>query len=602
VLAIALKRKSNFTEGLIQKRLSPLRSFPWVLFRRLVGGQLIVVLVILAAAGFSARVVFRDWFVQQASYQVAQTLLSLQHNLDTKENLSLWCSTYSGSALTFSLLRPSGDVVCSTMSLGTNPSTDVSRTINRGGFASTLAKDEAGMPVLLGSLSVPKKQLVIRAAMPMPQLREALTFFDRSFAGTLGFLGLIFAIFSAWLSRRLVFPLGRLIVKARAVFQKEGLGSPSGLNEENSDEWLDLEDALEKIQKDLKQKTDTIAIEREELATLMSAISDAILAVDLNGNPLFFNSRFALLFKERDLHEKLPRLGEMFRSPEILNAFHSALTEGRQVDTGVKIYLEQAGNQRDFILSVAPLRKESAQIYGAVGIFHDVTELKRAEQIRIDFVANVSHELRTPLTSIKGYTETLAADLKTGSIENLDSALQVISRNVQRLMALIGDLLDLSSLESGSEVSKGPIDTEELTSRAVYHLEARYRSKGQVIETSYSAKSVIGESQRIEQVLINLLENAIKYVQNDGKIRISWETSDKWILLRVSDNGPGIPHEHQPRLFERFYRIDKARSREMGGTGLGLAIVKHIVQAHGGSVYVMSEPGKGTEFICQFPA
>ncbi len=365
----------------------------------------------------------------------------------------------------------------------------------------------------------------------------------------------------------------------------------------------DLETEIGQVQRDLRRQTETLSREREELATLMSAISDAILAVDSTGNVMFFNSRFAVLFGgDRLQSQTKPRLGELFRAPEVLNAFQGAFREGASGRTDFRMQPVLDSMLRDFSLSVAPLRKPDGPVYGAVGIFHDVTELKRAEQIRIEFVANVSHELRTPLTSIKGYTDTLLEDVRAGSpAAAAKDFVEAIGRNVDRLMSLIGDLLEISSLESGSDLARDAIETRGVTERVLAALGPRIQERAHVVETSYGAPTVTADSHRLEQVLTNLLENAIKYVSVGGRIQVKWEKSERATLLRVADNGPGIPPEHQPRLFERFYRTDKARSRDLGGTGLGLAIVKHIMEAHGGAVYVMSEPGKGTEFGCRFP-
>jgi two-component system phosphate regulon sensor histidine kinase PhoR len=449
--------------------------------------------------------------------------------------------------------------------------------------------------------------------MPLPALAEALRFFDRSLVGVLFFLGVTFTAFSAWTGRRLVVPLGRLLQKARGVSER---GEPEGASRAEVDaEWSDLESSLDRIQSHLQSKTETLAREREELATLMSAISEAIVAVDREGIPLFYNSHFAVSFLPRPIGLKstaIPSLGEVFRAPEVLEAFDRAWVSGLNQSVEVRLHPLSSGAgagealSRYYRLSVAPLRR-SGEIYGAVGIFHDITELKQVEQIRIDFVANVSHELRTPLTSIKGYTDTLRDDLREGKLESAEKFFEIIGRNVDRLMSLISDLLDLSSLESSSPnslpngVQKVSVSTEELTRRVLGQLEKLRAKKAHQVETRFVAPYVDAQPERVEQVLTNLLENAIKYLPEGGRIRVVWEPLPQAVLLRVADNGPGIPPEHQTRLFERFYRIDKGRSRELGGTGLGLAIVKHIMQVHGGSVYVASEPGKGAEFVCQFP-
>ena len=234
-----------------------------------------------------------------------------------------------------------------------------------------------------------------------------------------------------------------------------------------------------------------------------------------------------------------------------------------------------------------------------------IEALKKAEKMRIEFVANVSHELRTPLTSIKGYTETLLEDVESG--KSADSEfLKIILKNSNRLLALINDLLDLSAIESGAdELQRSAIDPAEVTSHVIKHLERFAESKHTQVILVSQVESVYADMKRIEQVITNLVDNAIKYCPPKSKIEVTWtresKNQKKWIALRVSDNGAGIPGSHLDRLFERFYRMDKGRSREMGGTGLGLSIVKHIMQRHDGSVSVESTVGVGTTFICLFP-
>ncbi len=452
-----------------------------------------------------------------------------------------------------------------------------------------------------------------------PELLDAtLQIYDFSLALFLGTMSLVLCFFAYILARRLVFPLGRILIRAKSLLSQErGTEEPQisypldELEDEAFEEWSDLETSIEDIRHQLVHKTESLSLEREELATLMSAISEAILAVDLEGAPLFYNSRFALLFEKRELNSK-KHFWELFREPEILNAFQNSLKEG--TSNSIKaISLEQTSDQasgkRFFSVSISPLKKDRGSIYGAVGVFHDVTDLVRAEQIRIDFVANVSHELRTPLTAIKGYADTLILDSHNG-IPPTTEFLEIITRNTDRLMSLINDLLDLSNLESSDPVQKSPVDTRDLTDRVVHQMQGVFEKKKQTIQVQIQTPKVMADPRRVEQVLVNLLDNAHKYTPRFGEISVRWELHPgessahdrgKCTRLNVIDSGPGIPVEHHPRLFERFYRVDKGRSREQGGTGLGLAIVKHIMQGHGGTVRVESHPGKGAHFICSFP-
>ncbi|MEW6056634.1 MAG: ATP-binding protein [Bdellovibrionota bacterium] len=441
----------------------------------------------------------------------------------------------------------------------------------------------------------------------LESLHQALKVYD-------GYLGLFlvlvaFVLFGLvfWSVRRLMFPLGRILIKARNVLEEPKKlvedAEESRLYETQSyGELSDLESSLDKIRRDLEIRAENFDREREEQAILMGAISDAILAVDRDGAPLFFNSRFTVVFGKDERTTRNSKLWEMFRAPEILEAFKSALSHGK-TESLKAIPFDRDSSRVFFSVSVSPLRRSAGDVYGALGIFHDVTDLKRAEQIRIDFVANVSHELRTPLTSIKGYVDTLIDDVKQDRPVEKEF-LDVIGRNTERLMALINDLLDLSSLESHVEaLGKTKVSTADLTSRALQQMRQVFEAKEQQLCVDVRCEQVFADPRSVEQVLVNLLDNAQKYTPPKGKITVSWELSDgDDVYLRVSDTGPGIAPEHCDRLFERFYRVDKARSRELGGTGLGLAIVKHIMQRHEGAVWVESRLGQGSTFVCRFPA
>jgi two-component system phosphate regulon sensor histidine kinase PhoR len=240
---------------------------------------------------------------------------------------------------------------------------------------------------------------------------------------------------------------------------------------------------------------------------------------------------------------------------------------------------------------------------GAIAVFHDITRLKELEKIRQDFVANVSHELRTPLTTIKGYAETLL----DGALKE-DVALQfvsVIKRHTDRLTKIVEDLLTLSTIESKEfHLKKERLSISELIRDAVDFVKEAADKKKISISEKETTSSLMVEADRnyLEQVLVNLLDNAIKYGREGGEIEISTAEKDqKEIEISVRDNGMGIPREDLPRVFERFYRVDKGRSQALGGTGLGLSIVKHIVQAHAGRVWAESQLGEGSTFYFTLP-
>ncbi len=409
---------------------------------------------------------------------------------------------------------------------------------------------------------------------------------------------LLFACASALIGHLLLRPLVRLITSAI----RRDRRIADDLGGYIAQEWGEFEAALDELQRDLSHKTAALTQERSELSTLMSAISDAVLAVDPSGRPLFFNPRFAMLFGGTRVRENQLGLEEMLRSAEVTRAFKETIRTQQTQSLTAALYVRDSQTPKIFALSASPLRSGSEAPYGALGIFHDITELKQAERIRIDFVANVSHELRTPMTAIKGFADTLKNDIAEGRTESLSQFSEAISRNVERLMEMVRDLLDLSSIENESdEFSKSVVSPQEATSHALSVLQKTITERNHQIETDYGASQVLSHPQRLEQVLTNLIENAIKYTPKGGKIRITWEDRPDHVLLHVVDNGPGIPAREQPRLFERFYRVDRARSRDIEGTGLGLAIVKHIMQRHGGWVMVASDLGKGATFTCRFP-
>lgn len=438
----------------------------------------------------------------------------------------------------------------------------------------------------------------------------ALGAFDAYLSSLLVVMFLIAAVLFVWLAARYAKPLGRMIQRARELRRMETVPPESLLGEsvmtiEEPGEWHDLERVLYRFHRDLKGKTKALSREREELSALIGAVSDAILAVDKSEKPLFHNAQFATQFRVSSQTNKSLSLGEIFRVPDVLEGYREVLALGGRRIVSVSLHTNNHKMPRHFSISIAPLKVEGVDgeegVEGAIGVFHDITELKASEQIRIEFVANASHELRTPLTTIKGYVDTLKDDLKAERLQSAEQFVDIISRNVDRLTELVRDLLDLSSLESGAELVKARLNVQDVTEAALRQVEAKRSKKKQEISIEYLTDTVLAEPGRVEQVIVNLVHNAIKYTPEGSRIVIIWEKNEEGVILRVRDNGPGISYEHQARLFERFYRVDSGRSRDQGGTGLGLAIVKHIMLKHNGSARVRSRLGEGAEFICVFP-
>ncbi len=588
------------------------KRFPWRLFSRIVLIQALLVLVAVAASGVAARYFYKQQFIAQVESQLHVTLKSLTQDLpgDLPANVTpSWCATHShDSSFRLTLIASSGLVLCDSHHQVQTMENHLGRTEvqaalgSTSGFGQSVRYSETlSENMLYGALNVKSKGVFLRGAIPLSNLIASLQILDSSLIGFLVLIALVLGGFALWSGRKLALPLGRILLKAENVAHHQA--SEQEFEEDSFGELSELDSSLEDIRRDLEAKAENLNREREEQATLMSAISDAIIAVDLEGTPLFYNSRFAVLFGgQAVLRTGNARLWELFRDPEVLDAFRAALKGGKNTAISAHAFAHSEG-QKFFSLSVAPLRRSTiGGVYGAVGVFHDVTALKKAEQIRIDFVANVSHELRTPLTAIKGYTDTLEQDIGQGRAISKEFV-EVISRNTARLMSLINDLLDLSSLDANADnLQRIELSTEEISARVLKQLSGAFETKKQNVILHAGVSNVYADATRLEQVLVNLLDNAAKYTPSGGQISLSWErTPSNEVLLKVSDSGPGIPPEHHERLFERFYRVDKARSRELGGTGLGLAIVKHIMQRHGGAVWVESTVGQGASFVCRFP-
>lgn len=330
---------------------------------------------------------------------------------------------------------------------------------------------------------------------------------------------------------------------------------------------------------------------QSQLEAILGSMNSGVIAVDKNNKIIIFNP-----FARKIFGIFSDAIGKDIR--EVIK--NADLDEMMTVSD----QFQELDLQRDFSTIVrfktTELVNERSQKRGKVTVIQDVTDLKKLEQMRTQFVANVSHELKTPLTSIKGFTETLR-DVEDPVTKN--KFLDIIEAESERLRRLIEDILSLSSIENQERQSADIIEAAEATRSALSLLEVQARNKN--IDLSLIIKGepeFIGDADMYRQMIINLAENAIKYTEKNGRVKVRLEEGREWIILSVQDTGIGIPEEHLPRLFERFYRVDKSRGRAQGGTGLGLAIVKHIVITFGGTIQVESEPGKGTTFTVMLPA
>ncbi len=336
------------------------------------------------------------------------------------------------------------------------------------------------------------------------------------------------------------------------------------------------------------------------LDATMNSMREGVLIVDSEMRVIASNAAARDIFEQIEGGLEARRLSELTRNPLIHDTFRAALEEGKRAEVKVEM---RRGERRIFDLGVAPLRFEGAAgMRGAIGVFFDITQLERLERVRQEFLSNVSHELRTPLTAIIAFVETLE-DGAMEDGENNRRFLKVIRRNAERMHNLIDDILELSSIEAGIvTVEPRPVRLTAVIEDITTALASRAEARQVTLHNEVANGAMIyADARRLEQMITNLVDNGIKFNREGGRVTIRHEATGTRDRISVADTGDGIGADHIERIFERFYRIDRARSREMGGTGLGLAIVKHLARAHGGESTVQSTPGEGSTFIIELP-
>lgn len=461
----------------------------------------------------------------------------------------------------------------------------------------TLKKDMiyVAIPVRLGDLIVG----VVRTSVSVADVSKALKAFYKKIAvgGFLvGFLAILISLLAA---HRINKPIEELRRGAER-FAKGDLSYrlyPKGPVEINV-----LANAMNEMANQLAERIQTMTRQRNELEAVLSSMVEAVIAVDSDEKVIRINnaaSEFLKIDAERAYSKSIY---EVTRNPELQKFVKSALSSSVPVEG--EIILHDA-SERFLQAHGTTLFDAEGKNIGALIVLNDITRLKKLENIRREFVANVSHELKTPITSIKGFVETL----EEGAFEDKENAqkfLEIISKHADRLNAILEDLLTLSRIDQDDE--RGQIFTEEskikdVLESAVSVLATRSKEKNISIEIECPV-DLMGKvnPQLLEQAVSNLIDNAIKFSEQNGRVKVEAYSSANEIVIKVQDWGLGIASEHLPRIFERFYRADKSRSRQFGGTGLGLAITKHIVLAHKGRVSVESKLGEGSTFYIHLPA
>ena len=438
---------------------------------------------------------------------------------------------------------------------------------------------------------------VLRFAVPLDEVLRA----EGAVRGPVAAAALASVLLAAGLgmlaSGRLVRRLERLSRAAGAI----AAGTPGARARPGAaDEVGDVERSLNRMADQLDERMATLLRERNQMRTVLDGMVEGVLLTDASGRIVLANGAFERIFDAPPPLEGRRPL-EAARVPGLQEAIEAALEATEPL--GREIELVRGVEERVLGASLAALRGPGGEVVGAVAVFHDVTELKRLEQSRREFVANVSHELRTPLTAIKGYAETLLH----GGLGDPGSAaefVRVIDRHAERLRLLIEELLDLAAVEQGrSHLSVEPTSAAEVAAQAVGVIRPAAEAKGQTlaVDVPDDLPLCLADHDRLAQVLINLLDNAVKFTPERGRIRIEGRVAGDRLALAVVDNGPGIPAEDLGRVFERFYRVERSRDRREGGTGLGLAIAKHLVQAMEGTIEASSALGAGSTFRVNLP-
>jgi two-component system phosphate regulon sensor histidine kinase PhoR len=447
----------------------------------------------------------------------------------------------------------------------------------------------------------------LRLGLPMTALDQELFTLKRNLTLAFGSAFLIAVGLSIWLARSVTKPLSDIATAAREL----AAGNLAvRMKASASDEVGFLANTLNHMTEELRSKIEELSEDRAQLLAMLTSMVEGVMVLDSKARILQVNPAWERMFGVTRAEARGRQSSDVFAHPK-LNELVSAVLAAR------------AGQEAEIVLANGRCLNIEASVAGgeqdneacAVLVFHDITELRRLEHIRKDFVANVSHELRTPLTSIKGYVEALldgGKDDPETSVRFLD----IILKQSDRLNLILEDLLQLSKIESGQvQFKQEPLHIGSVVERTIAMIKPLADKKQHELrsEVEPGLPLITGDQERLVQVVANLLDNAIKYTPEGGQITVSArripvsaqrmaDGPRNGVELTVTDTGIGIPEKDRPRVFERFYRVDKARSRELGGTGLGLAIVKHIVEGHGGQIRVEGNVPSGSRFVVRLPA
>ncbi|MGQ9662707.1 MAG: ATP-binding protein, partial [Kiritimatiellia bacterium] len=439
---------------------------------------------------------------------------------------------------------------------------------------------------------------VVRASVPLSVIEWSIYNVSRHVAITILLVAVLFAVVAYYLARWISRPLEEMRETAERLANGD-LQARAPLP--RSPEMSLLARTLNEMATQMEERIETITRQRDLQKAVFSSMVEGVLAVGSDGRILDLNSAAARLLQVPQNQARGRTIEETVRNPDLQKFVAATVTGDGPTESEIVLYGKE---ERHLQLHGTTLTGANGQRFGALFVINDVTRVKRLETVRQDFVANVSHELKTPITALKACVETIA-ERNRWTDEEERRFIAMLCRQVDRLSAIVEDLLILSRIEHDAQ--RGRISLEPGSVTAVLRRVAQAFSLPAVekritlsVECPDELTAPINASL-LEQAVGNLIDNAIKYSEPDTRVLVSGRVCGDEIEIRVSDQGPGIERKHLPRIFERFYRVDQARSRALGGTGLGLAIVKHIVIAHSGQVFVESTPGQGSVFIIRIP-
>lgn len=527
----------------------------------------------------------------------------LVHSGDFKaiDDLCKWSGRDSGTRLT--VILPSGLVVGDSendpKTMDThNDRPEIAQALS--GKTGTSVRNSSTLELNMMYVAIPvfkenEVMAVVRTSVSVSSIDSQMRKIRIAIGAVVILAAFLAAIVSLMVARRITRPIEDM---TRGAEQFEAGNLEHRLYVPESLEMGALAQAMNKMADQLYERIKTETRQKNELIAVLSGMVEGVMALDTQDNIISINSAAAGFFNLPTSSPAGKNISDLVRNLAFLDFFNKARNSMENLEADIPLNDQR---KRTIHIRTAPLLDEKNRRSGTLIVFSDVTTLRRLETMRRDFAANVSHEIKTPLTSIRGFVETLLTDREQLS-DNQRHFLEIIDKNVNRLMAIIDDLLQLARIEKeGRELRWDDALLRPVLENAIQTIKSAAQKKNiQITLDCDDQLSVRMDSSMIEQAVVNLIDNAVKYTENNGDVSVS-VNKDSVVKIRVADTGYGIENEHLPRLFERFYRTDKARSRQQGGTGLGLAIVKHIMLAHKGDVTVESTPGNGSAFTLHLP-